>query len=141
MNNSKYAPLSSVQYSSKDLNAAHKGMKFSANASTQTVQDMQITDDVLIDGAVLITINAALGDKASFQVIDKDNVLGMGTNVVLGQYITDWYINPSETKQLEFSSIYPAKVFAGLYLRAIYDSVGSQAVDVIVNYKLHKILW
>jgi hypothetical protein len=141
MNNSQYAPTSSSQYSSKDLNANFKGNLFSATAGNVTNNDMLISDDHLIDGATLICINAAIGDKMTMQVVDKDNVMGYGANVVLGQYVTDWYVNPNESKQLDFQSAYPAKIYTGLYLRLIYTSTGSTNVDVIVNYRLHKILW
>jgi len=139
--NTKFAPTSSQQYSSKDLNANFKGNLFSATAGTTTTNDMQITDDHLIDGATLVCIAATIGDKITMQVVDKDNVMGFGANTVLGQYVTDWYINPNESKQLDFQSMYPAKIYSGLYLRMLYTSVGATNVDVIVNYRLHKVLW
>jgi hypothetical protein len=141
MNNSKYAPTSNREYGSKDLNTNLKGVLFTATAGQTTTNDLQITDDHLIDGAIIITNGAALGDKLSCQVIDKDNIMGYGANTVLGQYATDWYIDPESTRQLNYESIYPAKLFAGLYLRIVYTSVGGSDVNVIANYRLHKILW
>ena len=35
---------------------------------------------------------------------------------------------------------YPAKVYAGLYLRLIYTSTGASNVAVAINYSLHKVL-
>jgi hypothetical protein len=142
MQGSKYAPNSFHEYSSKDLNANFRGNKFVATKNTTTNNDMQITDDCLIDGAVLIVLGGVIGDKITAQVIDKDNIFGYGANTVLGQYVTDWYINPQESFQLDFNSTYPAKLFTGLYLRIVYTSIGTENdVDVIINYKLHKVLW
>lgn len=142
MQNSKYAPLSRNEYSKNDLNANFKGCKFTATKNSTTSYDMLISDDHLADGASVFVLNAAIGDKLTLQVIDIDNVLGYGANVVLGQYVTDWYINPSASSQGEFTSMYPAKILAGLYLRKIYTSVGTETdPTVVINYKLHKVLW
>lgn len=138
---SKYAPISADQYGSKDINTSLKGHRFTAAAGAQTLDDYLLADDHLVDGAVLIAIDPALGDTLSCQVVDKDNMFGFGAGFVLGQYVTDWYMNPRESVQLNFKSSYPAKVFGGLYLRLIYTSVGEAPVEVIVNYHLHKVLW
>lgn len=137
----KYAPSKKLDYGSKDLNAALTGTKFTATAGQETIHDFLIAEDHLIDGALLVVINGALGDKVKCQVIDKDNILGYGQNIVLGEYVKDWYINPSASKQLEYESSYPAKIYGGLYLRTIYTSQGTESPEVIINYLLHKILW
>lgn len=141
MQNSKFAPLNFSEYGAKDLNASFKGINFVAAAGETTTNDLEIVDDMLIDGGVLITIGAALGDSITCQVIDKDNIFGYGYDTVLGQYITDWYMNPNSSLQVDFTNTYPAKLYAGLYLRILYTSVGTSDVNVILNYKLHKVLW
>lgn len=141
MNNSQFAPTSSSQYSSKDLNADYQGFKFTATANSVSTGDFKILNDSLIDGGVVFAKNTAMGDKVTLQVVDVDNVMGYGANVVLGQYVTNWYINPDSTFQVDFKSAYPAKIFTGLYLRVLYTSVGNNNVDFIINYRLHKVLW
>lgn len=136
----KYAPINVSEYGSKDLNAALRGDLFQAAAGQETTRDFLISDDSLIDGAIVHVLNSALGDKLKCQVVDKNNIFGYGANTVLGQYVTDWYINPSKTEQLDFTCPYPAKIYSGLYLRVVYSSTGASPVDVIVNYKLHKVL-
>lgn len=138
---SKYAPTGADQYGSKDLNTSLQGCLFTASPGVETLHDYLISDDHLVDGAVLIAIGAALGDYITCQVVDKDNVIGYGAGVVLGQYVTNWYMNPAVSVQLNFKSSYPAKIFGGLYLRIKYHSVGASNVEVIINYILHKILW
>lgn len=139
--NTKFKPQSKLDYSSDNLNTNLKGVLFSANFGTDTIYDYCVSEDNLIDGASVHCINSSLGDKITFQVVDKDNILGFGENTILGQYMTDWYINPNITEQLSYISEYPAKIYTGLYVRIIYTSVGSVNVDVIVNFRLHKILW
>lgn len=143
MQGSKATPKNRKDYSSADLNVNLIGTKFESSLSGTTVHDIKINDDMIIDGAVIIVIGSALGDKITCQVVDKDNVMGYGVNVILGQYVTDWYLNPSATFQLNYESEYPAKIYAGLYLRTVYSAIGtgSIAANIIVNYKLHKILW
>jgi hypothetical protein len=141
MQGSKYSPSNILEYGSKDLNTNLKGVTFTALAGQVTSHDLKIDDDHLIDGASIITQLSALGDKITCQVIDKDNIFGYGANTILGQYVTDWYMDPNSTKQLNYESQYPAKVYAGLYLRIIYTSVGLVNVNVITNYRLHKVLW
>lgn len=141
MINSKYAPISGDQFGAKDLNAALQGSRFTAAPGVETVNDYFIADDHLVDGAVLIALSSSLGDTVSCQVVDVNNVLGYGAGVVLGQYVTSWYMNPQASVQLNFKSSYPAKIYGGLFLRLKYNSVGNTPVEIIVNYILHKVLW
>lgn len=136
-----YAPTSAREYSSKDLSSAFRGALFQADPGRDTENDFKIMEDSLVDGALVIAIGSALGDKIKCQVVDVDGIMGMGAGAVLGQYVSDWYMNPSKTEQLDFTSAYPAKIFKGLYLRVCYTSVGESPVNVIINYKLHKVMW
>ena len=139
--NTKYSPSHSSQYSAKDINADFRGFKFTADAGQATTHEWAAPYDIIIDGGAMSTIGASLGDSVSLQVIDKDNILGYGANTVLGQYVTNWFMNPQESVQINFQNGYPAKIVGGLYLRAIYYSVGGTDVEVILNYRLHKVLW
>lgn len=142
MNNSQYSPTSKEDYSSKDLNTDFKGAKFTITPNSENNCDFLITDDSILDGLVVDVLDQTLGDKMIFQIVDKDNVLGYGANVVLKQFGTDIYITPGIIRQIDHSSSYPAKAFAGLYLRLKYTSVSeATAPTCIVRYKLHKILW
>jgi hypothetical protein len=142
MINSKYAPINIAEYGAKDLNANFQGTKFSSFPSTSTTHDFKVDDDHILDGCEISAIGQiALGDYFIGQVVDKDNILGFGAGVILNQFVPKWFLVPGVIRQLDFSSRYPAKILNGLYLRIIYVSTGLTPVDVIVNYKLHKILW
>lgn len=142
MQNSQYKPSSRAGYSSLDLNLDFKGQKFDLSANTANNCDFLVSDDYILDGIIIDTLNHSLGDKISLQVIDKDNVMGYGSNVILKQFATDIYMTPGLTRQVDHQSVYPAKVFAGLYVRIIYTSVHeSTAPTILVRYNLHKVLW
>lgn len=142
MINSKYAPINSSEYGAKDLNSNFQGTFFTAVNSTTTQHDYLVTDDHIIDGSEISVIgDPALGDYLIAQVVDKDNVLGYGVNVTLNTFIPKWYVVPGIIKQINSESKYPAKIYSGLYLRIKYVSVGLVNVDVVVNLKLHKVLW
>lgn len=142
MQGSKYAPIRASDYGSKDLNADFRGEQFSVTKGTNVNCDHKILDDSLIDGGEIIATNVVQGDKISCQVIDIDNIFGMGANFILGQFVTDWFLVPGSISKWNFTINYPAKVFAGLYLRIIYKSTGVDSdVWLAVNYKTHRILW
>lgn len=137
----KFKPQSKLEYTSDALNTNLKGINFTALSNQVTTYDFLITEDSLIDGVQFHCLGANLKDKVTFQVVDKNNVLGLGLNKVLGQYITDWYVNPQITEQLNYASDYPAKILSGIYLRVFYTSTGTAPVEVLCNFRLHKVLW
>lgn len=140
--NTQYTVSNRNDYSSKDLILNFRGAVFDLSTISDINCDFLLSDDCVLDGMVISVLNSVFGEKISFQVVDKDNILGFGPGIVLGTFVTDWFIDPSSSKQADSESNYPAKVKAGLYLRIKYTSL---SVDLnkklIVNYKLHKILW
>jgi hypothetical protein len=139
---SKYAPSKVSEFSSKDVNASFNGVYSVATKNSTTNIDFLLSDDCLITGAMFSTKGAVYGDKVHFQVVDKDNMFGYGAGMVLNQFITNWFINPDISRQLDMENGYPAKIYAGLYLRLVYVSIGTELdIDIIINYKLHKVLW
>jgi hypothetical protein len=140
MYGSKYSPVRRDEYGAKDINVAFKGVTFTAAPGAETSNDLEISDDMLLDGARVVVIGAALGDKLKGQVVDTHGVYAPA-GTVLGEYVKDWYMNPASTLQFDFDSEYPAKIYAALSLRLIYTSTGLVAPQVIANYKLHKVLW
>ena len=89
--------------------------------------DYTTTDDVLFTGAVLSSPSACPDDELKFQVL-----LG---STVLNTFI-DWFVLKGLSKELD----YPAKIPAGLILRVVYKNTCSSAINVKINYSLHKVL-
>lgn len=97
--------------------------------------DFKITEERWINGGSLIVDNIGPDDVVSFEVIDKDNVLGYGVNTVLDHFIDEFYI-PQDGK-LEVALAYPAKILQNLYVRLIYTSTHSLGCTVKCNLYLH----
>lgn len=130
----------SYAFSTPDFQFNGEGILVTATKNTSTNVDFQIPGAAgsfcYINGAIVITKDAVFGDYAAASIIDKDNILGYGANVTLANYVTKWYINPAT--QSNFETPYAGKLYAGLYIRVSYTSVGL-IVDpqIAINYKLH----
>lgn len=86
-------------------------------------------------GMIFIDDNTKYGMYADFQVIDKDNILGYGANVVLKQYIRKIYINP--TCPAHFGTEPPGAIPVGLYLRANIYNPHAGAINAYINLDMY----
>lgn len=109
------------------------GSSGTATAGQVTNIDYKLTEERLVYGGQLILDGHVFGDKVSMQVVDVDNILGYGAGLVLGSYVTDWYISPTEAAQHPLLVEYPTKIMANLYFRLAYTSVGQNNVGVRAN--------
>ena len=107
--------------------------------TTTTNIDFAMIENRFINGLEFIVNNHVFGDSAKFQVVDVDNLLGYGAGLVLDEFGTDWYVAEDTQRQGPYILPYPALVSVGLYLRIVYNSVGTvNDVDLKINYFLHK---
>lgn len=116
-----------------------------ANAVSSSVENNMITLiwDFLVPksmfiagGSMKVNEAAAFGDKASFTIVDKDNILGYGQNVTLSSYIQR--ANCSANTELDIS-MNPSQykwVLQGLYLRLIYVTPESNVnnLKILLDY-------
>ena len=125
MQNSTFDPVTLNEFDKTKVN--FNGLKAAGVClAGQSVNvDLPLTDDHFMTGATLNVVNNTPGDHALFQIVHP--LAG-----VVGQYI-DWYVF-----NLSKSLTYPAKIPGGLILRVVYNSVGTQDVQIFVNYDLHK---
>lgn len=114
-----------------------RGASFFGNIPANSTADIdfKLTADRFINGGRLIIDNLGSDDTMTFQVVDKDNVLGYGAGVVLDEFIKDYYIPDNAT--LEIKLDYPAKIVAGLYLRLKYTSTHASGCKIKCNLFLH----
>ncbi len=107
------------------------------------VQNAADNIDFLVPFTCKITglqiLNGALGDKATFQVLDTaTGTLSGVPYAVLNTYAQDVYIRPDFA---EYPSRYDADLITGLTLRIVYDAVDELLPRTIyVNYDLHQIV-
>jgi hypothetical protein len=132
--NTAFNPSNNTEFDKSKMNKDAQGFFFTATAGQETTNNQAVTNDYLMTGgAVLLVKGGAWGDKVTFQVVHP--IAG-----VVGQFLTNWPINPDSTLQSLPPANYPAKIFAGLTLRAVYTSVGESDVKVAIGYNLEKVL-
>lgn len=139
--NTTFTPNNLTQFTSDKVHFDGKHAEGTIAAGTTDNIDLHITDDVLITGGVFMTKDGVWGDSVVLQVVDIDNVLGYGANVTLNQFVA-WFLpnSPAAGTLIQLQVPYPAKIFAGLYLRMRFTSVGTTDVQVAMNYMLHKVM-
>lgn len=117
---------------------AENGNKFTATKDSTTDHDFKVTGTkTWINGGEFLYKNAVWGDYIEAQIIDIDNVLGLGANTVLKHYIVKRYLHP-DVKCVNLELDYAGKIPQNTYLRIKYHSVGTtNDVDIAVNYHLH----
>lgn len=114
-----------------------RGASFSGAAATGVTTDIEyrIIQERYINGGRLLVDNIGLNDRMTFQVVDKDNVLGLGAGAVLDEFISEYYV--PQDGNLEVRLDYPARIMAGLYLRLKYTSTHASGCTVKCNLYLH----
>jgi len=114
-----------------------RGVSFSGTATAEATTDIdfQITQERYINGGRLLVSDIGDNDKITFQVVDKDNILGFGAGVVLDEFIKDYFVPTSGN--LEVRLDYPAKLIAGLYLRLKYTNSRTSNSSIKCNLYLH----
>jgi len=116
------------------------GMSGTAVKNTTTSLDYKVTtENTYLSGAELIWDSATFGDYVTFEIIDIDNVLGYGENVVLSQYIKKWYLSP-DNNQKEVASPYAGLISKDTYIRVKYTNTSVNTDQLIaVNIYLHTV--
>lgn len=96
-----------------------------------------LIDDIntrLINGAEIWTESSSYGETITFQVVDVDNIIGMGEGFVIEQFAEEWQMIPGQ--KTECYPGYIAAVPPGIYIRArVY---ASEAGHVYFNLHLHQ---
>lgn len=106
---------------------------------TTTDIDFLVPEDRLINGTRVMLKNHHFDDYAQLMVYDLDNVLGFGAGVLLNHFAIDWNFVSDKEDQGFFILPYPAKLYAGLYVRLRYTAHNTaEDVKIKINYVLHK---
>ena len=117
------------------------GHLYTATSGSTNIFDELITTEKELRGGwyELMDTNAILGDYIEFAVVDKDDALGLfstygltvGVDVLeLQKYVKKEYVNPQNAGAREDFRVGGSfTVYAGLYLRTIYESTGTEDVQ------------
>lgn len=116
-----------------------QGVAGTATKTTGTNIDYKLAEARHVNGIRILLKDHAWGDSCHFEVVDVDNVLGLGAGYVVDRFGDTWYIDPNISTQPDVIIPYPASIPANLYIRLIYNSVGvTTDVSVQFNLFLHK---
>lgn len=110
------------------------GKLYAVPASASVGFDLLLTEEIRLYGGHYWVQGSSLGDTMSFQVVDVDNVLGMGAGVVVNEYISDMPVPPWDHER-DLESPTAALIPAGLYLRVVYSNASADPVALGVTYK------
>lgn len=141
MQNSKFTPISADDYGRSDMQINFQGFVFDIIPGATVAFDYKIIDDHIFDGCDVSVVGPSVkGDYLMAQIVDVDGVVAP-PGTILNTFSPKWHVVPALAKQLEMNSRYPAKIPHGLYIRISYASLGASDAYVVVNCKLHRILW
>lgn len=166
MKNSKLFINQTCEFSRQNVNYNLQGVLGSVPAGTTGNVDLLMADDNFLCGGQLAVKGGVFGDTCNMQVVDRDMMLqnvpvtkddgsiqmyvaagvpltyGMIPGYpMLNQFVTNCQIMDQAQKQEQFLLPYVAKIIAGLYLRMVYTSTGTEPVLVSANFELHKALY
>lgn len=98
----------------------------------------KITEDYRLNGGKFVTDGKAVfGDWVECQLVDHDNLLGYGVDVVVKNWVPKWRVDWKSCSDL-IQTPYAGAPPVGFYLRLTYHSVGAEAVGFFVNLFLHR---
>lgn len=116
------------------------GISGTAIAGQSTNIDYKLTEERLVYAGQAILKNHVFGDSIKFQVVDVDNILGLGAGLVLGEYMAGWLVADDTQAQPIVHVDFPTRISADLYFRIVYTSMGANAVSVGVNIFCLKVI-
>jgi hypothetical protein len=131
--NTSYDPTNVNFFDKTKLNKDANSVVATIAAGTSYNIDHLISDDALIMDSTLLVHGAAKGDYWKMQVIHP--VYG-----VVFEPIHKWMVDFTSTNQRLPKANFPAKIFAGLTMRVVYTSVGTEDVWVALNIDKDKVL-
>lgn len=120
----------------EDIVLQPRGFTFTAPAESSTTYDFVLDTNLYIKGAIFYVSGGQVGDWVESQVIDKDNVLGMGATaqnpIVLVEYVKRFYVFPEQVLRID-NPVVSDVLYQGLYLRTGYHNSGPAAANVAIN--------
>jgi hypothetical protein len=148
---------------SEGFRARFQGFKGVANKhdtnngeDTVTDIDFEIPEERYINGIRLLISGHNDGDNLDFIIVDKDFIyagilypaeyqpgvpwsVATPNGVELDEFGSSWFVDDTRKTQPDVITPYPARIFAGLYMRIRYHATGTaNDITVKVNTYLHK---
>jgi hypothetical protein len=108
-----------------------EGFALECEPDSVAILDVEVTTQMLVQGGQFWTTSCVYGDKAHFAVVDKNDVLGLhtqlglplGTPIELVRYVKNYRFPTADAWREEIIMPTVAPVAPGLFLRTIYEAV------------------
>lgn len=133
MQNSNYNPTNVLQYEKQKLNKDADSVFATVTAGQTLNIDYQFTDDCLMLTSGLLIKDSAQGDYWKLQIVHPQYG-------VVFEPVHKWGVDFTKCEQSIPKANFPAKIFAGLIMRLVYISTGTQDVWICLNIDKDKIL-
>lgn len=106
------------------LSLCTDAIAFSATANQTSIYDYKFTQSYLVRGVTFFSNDATLGDYIIVQLVDKDGILGQGSNYVIKTIVNKAYVSSTNNSgPLKFEDISAAELpIPNLYLRISYTN-------------------
>lgn len=150
--NTQFDPQRVADFEKSKMTLDAKGALYQAAPGVVSNLDFRVADDSCLLGGTLIVKGSTFGDFVDLKIVDVDGIyqvpgapdgVHFPPGTVLNTFMTSWYLQDDPQTKFKFDSPFPAKVYAGLYLRGVYHSTApalSMPIGVAINYQLHRIL-
>lgn len=100
----------------------------------EQLQYQGVNKSTVFDGVEYYAANADNFDEITFQIVDKDNILGYGAGFVVEEFGDAAFVMPNSHVLLRF---YRSQIVPNLYIRAKYTSTGNTDVKFSMNLMRH----
>lgn len=133
--NTTYNPTNTNDFDKTKLNFSGKSITFDCRPGETAYSDLQLTDDSLMTGGILLVKGGEINDQVYLQIAHP--TLG-----VVNEFVSGFRIIEDQIKQFELQLNYPAKIFAGLSIRCKYVACSTMEStrSIALNLILHKVL-
>lgn len=132
MQGSTFDPQNETQFLKSKVQINFVGVRDQCLAGQTKTLDYTLTDDHLLVGLMVACKGHVFGDYMDVTV--------MVGEAVVGSFVMNWLVFDDQQLQVNEQAKFPAKLLTGMKIRVTYHSTGGAPVDIIVNYKLHKVL-
>jgi hypothetical protein len=122
--NANLEPVGKFQQTLGDDGYSFRGIStglITASANQTTTFDFELDNNYALKGGYAFFEQRTLGDSIRVVVIDKNNILGLGVGVELGEYVPSWLVPKDYPLIIDDVSIAILPV-AGLFLRIEYTN-------------------
>jgi hypothetical protein len=129
--NTDGVPITAPTFLFASEQARLEGYSLTCEPASTTILDVEVTSQMLVQGGQFWIMDGVVGDKAQFAVVDKNDVLGLhtqlglplGTPIELVRYVKNYAVPTAALWREEIIMPTVAPVAPGLFLRAIYEAV------------------